>query len=106
MVRNPPRIGPTALAAAAIAPQIPNAIERSWPRYFATSSDAVAGIISAAPIPSMIDSPMSSTGTDLLIDATTEPIAKMIAPRLNIFLRPKRSPTRPPVTVSAASVSE
>src|SRR5205085_8311175 len=99
-------MGPMALAAAAEAPQMPNAIERSWPRYFATSSDAVAGIISAAPNPSMIDSPMSSVGRLRLIDARNDPAANTIAPTRNIFLRPNRSPMRPPVTVSAASVSE
>ena len=106
MVRKPPRIGPIAEAAAATPPQIPNAMARSCPRYFETSSDAVAGIINAAPTPSMIDSPIRSTGTELLIDAMNDPIAKISAPPMNIRLRPKRSPIRPPVTVSAASMSE
>ena len=66
----------------------------------------MAGIIIAAPIPSMIDSPRISTGTDWLIEAMKEPTAKRSAPSMNILLRPKMSPSRPPVTVSAASVSE
>ena len=106
VVRNPPRIGPMAEAAAATPPQIPKAIARSCPRYFVISSDAVAGIIMAAPMPSMIDSPAISVGMLRLIEAMNEPIAKMVAPRLNIRLRPKRSPRRPPVTVSAARVNE
>ena len=85
---------------------MPKAMARSWPRYFATSSEAVAGIISAAPIPSTIDSPAISIGTDRLIEAMNEPTAKISAPVMNIRLRPKRSPSRPPVTVSAARVSE
>ena len=93
-------------AAAATPPQMPKATARSWPRYFETRREAVAGIISAAPIPSMIDSPISRTGTVRLIDAMNDPIAKMIAPPMNIFLRPNRSPSRPPVTVSAASIKE
>ena len=106
VVRNPPRIGPIAEAAAATPPQMPNAMARSWPRYFVISSDAVAGIIIAAPMPSMIDSPAMSVGMLRLIEAMSEPAAKIAAPRLNIRLRPKRSPRRPPVTVSAASVNE
>jgi len=79
---------------------------RSWPRYFATSSAAVDGIISAAPMPSTIDSPKSSTPNEWLIEAMNAPTTKITAPVMNIRLRPKRSPIRPPVTVSAASISE
>ena len=93
-------------AAAATPPQMPKAMARSWPRYFATSSAAVDGIISAAPIPSMIDSPHSRTAKEWLIEAITAPTTKITAPVMNIRLRPKRSPIRPPVTVSAASTSE
>ncbi len=106
VVRNPPRIGPIADAAAATPPQMPKAMARSWPRYFAMRRAAVAGIIIAAPIPSMIDSPTISVGTERLIEARKEPAAKRNAPSLNIRLRPKRSPRRPPVTVSAARVRE
>ena len=87
-------------------PQMPKAMARSCPRYFATRSEAVAGIIIAAPTPSMIDSPTISVGTERLIEARKEPTAKRKAPNRNIRLRPKRSPSRPPVTVSAARVSE
>jgi len=85
---------------------MPKARARSWPRYLVTSSEAVAGIIRAAPIPSTIDSPTIRVGTERLIEAMKEPTAKRKAPSMNIRLRPKRSPSRPPVTVSAARVSE
>jgi len=62
--------------------------------------------MSAAPIPSMIDSPRRSTGNEWLIDATNAPTTKTTAPPMNMRLRPKRSPMRPPVTVSAASIKE
>ena len=66
----------------------------------------MAGIIIAAPIPSMIASPSMSMGIDRLIEARKEPTAKRKAPSRNIRRRPNRSPSRPPVTVSAARVSE
>jgi len=93
-------------AAAATPPQMPKAMARSWPRYLATSRAAVEGIISAAPMPSMIDSPRSSTKKEWLMEAMNAPTTKTTAPVMNIRLRPKRSPIRPPVTVSAASISE
>ena len=103
---HPPSSGPIAVDAPATPPHTPKAMARSRPRNFETSSEAVAGIISAAPTPSMIDSPMMSCGTFCEIDAMNEPMPNSTAPSMNMRLRPNRSPRRPPVIVSAASVSE
>ena len=106
VVSQPPSSGPIAVDAPATPPHTPNAIARSRPRNLETSSDAVAGIMSAAPMPSMIDSPTMSMGTLVEIDAMKEPTPKSTAPNMNMRLRPNRSPRRPPVIVSAARVSE
>jgi hypothetical protein len=39
--------------------------------------------MSAAPIPSMIASPIINSPTDVLIEAINEPTANKIAPRIN-----------------------
>ena len=64
------------------------------------------GIIKAAPMPSMMASPIIIMPTEVDIDVMNEPTAKITAPKTNMRLRPKRSPRRPPVMVKAASMSE
>ena len=66
--------------------------------------EAVAGIISAAPKPSITASPISNGTMLWLIEAIKEPRANTIAPSKNIFLRPNKSPSRPPVIVKAAKI--
>ncbi len=66
----------------------------------------MAGIIKAAPIPSIIEFPIISQAIVGDKEVMSEPSANKIAPITNIFLRPKRSPSLPPVTVNAAKVSE
>jgi hypothetical protein len=46
--------------------------------------DNVAGNIRDAPMPSMSASPMKSVGTDVEIDASPEPNAKINAPTTNV----------------------
>ena len=106
MVRNPPINGPSATAAPAVAPQTANAVARSWPWNVDERMPSVAGIISDAPMPSMIASPKISTGTDWASDASSEPTPNSAAPMMNIRRAPKRSASRPPMISRLANVSE
>ena len=106
MVRNPPTSGPNATDAPATVPHAANAIARSGPSNVVDRIDSVAGIISDAPMPSMIASPSTSIGTECETDASSEPTPKIAAPTMNMRRWPYMSPSRPPMISSVANVSE
>ena len=84
VVRNPPTNGPKATAAPAAAPQAANAFARSAPTNVVEMIDSVAGNINDAPIPSISASPTKSVGTDVEIDASPDPNAKISAPMTKV----------------------
>ncbi len=106
MVRKPPTTGPNATPTPAVAPHIANAVPRSLPRNVPDRIASVAGIMSAAPMPSMTASPITSSGTDCEIDATKEPRPNSAAPMMKIRRWPYTSPSRPPMMRNVANVSE
>ena len=61
VVAKPPISGPTATAMAPAAAISPYALGRSSTFTFPATSATIAGMISAAPMPSSSDQPMSST---------------------------------------------
>ncbi len=61
VVASPPISGPTAIAMAPAAPTRPYARGRPSGAKFPATSATIAGMISAAPIPSRSDQPKSST---------------------------------------------
>ena len=103
-MRNPPSTGPIASAIALTPAQVPIAIPRCSGGKAWVMIDSVAGIMNAAPIPWMARNVTSTPS----FGAT--PIARLDSPNTttpnrNIRRRPKMSPSRPPVTISTASVS-
>ena len=103
-VRAPPTTGPIESARAETPAQMPIALPRSAAGNVCVMIESVAGIISAAPIPWIARLPISIAGS-CASPAVAEVIAKMITPARNISLRPKMSPSRPPVAMRTAKVS-
>ncbi len=100
----PPTSGPIATAAPAAAPQIPNAIPRSFGgNSCASSASEVANII-APPIPC---TPLatSSTGADQARPHTAEETVNTASPTRKTRRLPTMSDTDPAVSSAAASVS-
>ena len=104
VVRNPPNSGPKATAAPMVALHIPNAVPRSRPWNVRVRMAREAGAMNAAPMPSMIASPTTSMGTPVDSAAMSDPIAKSVAPVMNIRRGPWMSVSRPPMMSSAAKV--
>ncbi len=75
VVIHPPRIGPTAIPAPATPPRTPNAAARARPSKFVATSATIAGITSAAPIPSRTDHPSASEPTVHDTAVSAEPVA-------------------------------
>ena len=67
-------------------------------------SESVPGSEAAAPTPITIR-PAISTPDEAASAATTEPPQKIATPASITFLRPNRSPSVPPVSISAANAS-
>ena len=90
--------GPRALLAPAMAAQAPMARPRSFgSRKMLVSSERVAGMIRAAPMP--IDARVKISSVGLLARPDMiDPRPKMTMPTISAPLRPKRSPTLPRVS--------
>ena len=73
-----------AAATPAVAPHAANAVARSRPWNVLDRIARVHGSISDAPMPSMIASPMTSSGTPLDTDAMNEPKPKSAAPMMKM----------------------
>src|SRR5581483_6063403 len=84
VVRNPPTSGPRPAADPAIAPHAANAAARSRPWKLVDSSDSVAGSIIEAPMPSITASPRMRLPTFHERAASSEPVAKIPAPMMNM----------------------
>ena len=102
-VSAPPTTGPIESARAETPAQMPIALPRSAAGKVCVMIESVAGIISAAPMPWIARLPISIAGS-WASPAVAEVIAKMITPARNISLRPKMSPSRPPVAMRTAKV--
>ncbi len=84
MVRKPPSTGPNATAAPAAAPHAAKALARSRPWNVFDSNAKLAGVINAAPIPSITASPRMSVPTEWEIEAISEPTPNSVVPMMNM----------------------
>ena len=103
-VRKPPTTGPIASASALTPAHVPIAVPRWCGGNAWVISASVAGIMNAAPTPWTARKATSIVSLgDSPISAAAAP--NTMTPNRNIRLRPKMSPSRPPVTSSTANVS-
>ena len=101
--RKPPRIGPIALPPPATAAHTPMARARSFGSWNTlVSSERVAGMISAAPMPMKARVKISIVAEVAKADAN-DPMQNRPRPVLSAPLRPKRSPRLPVVRSSPAN---
>jgi hypothetical protein len=104
-VRMPPRSTPMAAPDPAIAPRIPSALFRSAPSTNVTETiENTDGARSAAPAPCRILN-VTSIVDDVDRPHSSEQIANAMSPAMNTFLRPSRSPMRPPSSRNPPKVS-
>ena len=103
-VSQPPTTGPIASAMAETPAHVPIALPRSCGGNALEMIERVAGIMNAAPMPWMAREATSqvSLGARPIV---AEASAKTTTPNRNIRLRPKMSPSRPPVMSRTAKVS-
>ena len=101
VVSQPPRSGPRAAAAPAIAPHTPKATPRIRPVNVPEMMESVDGDVMAAPSPCSARAPISMPMEEAAPEST-EPAMNTATPITNISLRPSWSPILPKVTMSAA----
>ena len=94
--------GPAATAIAPADATRPYARGRSGRAKFDATSATIAGMISAAPMPSRTDQPIISTVRLCARPVTNDPVPYITQPIANAFLRPMICPTLPPVIMSEA----
>ena len=95
--RKPATSGPSAPPAPAKPAQIAIALARSCGGKTAVSSDNVAGITNAAPMPE-IERDAITASDESAKAPSSEPAANMASPPISASLRPKRSPIAPAVS--------
>src|SRR6478752_7621636 len=99
--RRPPTGGPAAAARPPTAAQMPIACERCLGSNSGSSSASEVGSSRAAPAAWITRAP-TSVSTERAAPQSAEPSTKMPSPHRNSRLRPWRSASRPPETISAA----
>ena len=104
LTSHPPRTGPITADIPETAPITPSMAARSRGVYSAWSEDSTCGTIIAANPPCTARA-TSSTPMDGATQASAEPAVNPTTPVTNIRLRPRMSPSRPPVTMSTANAS-
>ena len=104
--RKPPRTGPRALLPPATAAHTPMARPRSLGSWkMLVSSERVAGMMHAAPMPMKARVKISSVALVARPDST-DPMPNTTTPTMRARLRPNRSPMLPRVSRRPANTSE
>ena len=101
---SPEPISPTIPPMPAKPAQVPTAVPRRSGGKLAVSSESVDGMTNAAPTPATARRMMSQSG-ESSHRGSAEDRVNRASPTMRVARRPKRSPSAPAVSTSAASAS-
>jgi hypothetical protein len=103
-VSAPPMSGPIATDTPAVAPQIPSAVPRSGPRNSRAINASDVANIAAPPTPCTARLTLRNSGSGASPQSSDETENSM-SPAANTFRCPRRSPSDPMTSITAASDS-